>query len=76
MIVCGDFSSCVTLYVCFGTISLPFSASRYFAVTEDSVLADFVLAANELGITVAASASDSPAEVIRFIIDIVSLHFH
>lgn len=47
--------------------------SRYFAVTEDSVLADFVLTANELGIIVAAIASDSPAEVIRFMIDIVSL---
>ena len=46
------------------------------AVTEDSVLAAFVLTANELGIIVAAIASDSPAEVIRFIIDIVSLHFH
>ena len=76
MIVCGDFSSCVALNVCFWTISLPFSASRYFAVTEDSVLADFALTANELGIIVAAIASDSPAEVIRFIIDIVSLHFH
>ena len=75
MIVCGDFSSCVTLYVCCLAISLPFSASRYLTVTVDSVLADFVLAANELGIIVAASASDSPAEVIRFIIDIVSLRF-
>ena len=73
MIVCGDFSSCVTLYVCFLAISLPFSASRYFAVTEDSVLADFVLTANELGIIVAIIANDSPAEVIRFMIDIVSL---
>ena len=34
---------------------------------------DFVLAANELGIIVSAIASDNPAEVIRFIIDIVSL---
>ena len=55
---------------------LPFSVSRYLAVTEDSVLVDFVLAANELGIIVSAIASDNPAEVIRFIIDIVSLHFH
>lgn len=53
LIICGDFSSCVTLYVCFLAISLPFSASRYFAVTEDSVLAAFVLTANELGIIVA-----------------------
>ena len=37
------------------------------------MLADFVLTANELGITVAAITSDNPAEVIRFIIDIVSL---
>ena len=75
MIVCGDFSSCVTLYVDFAAISLPFSASRYFAVTKDSVLADFVLTASELGIIVAAIANDSPAEVIRFIIDIISLRF-
>ena len=37
------------------------------------MLADFVLTANELGIIVAAIANDSPAEVIRFMIDIVSL---
>ena len=73
MIVCGDFSSCVTLYVCYWTISLQFSQSRYFHVTYDTVLEDFALTANELGIIVAAIASDSPAEVIRFMIDIVSL---
>ena len=39
------------------------------------MLADFVLTANELGIIVAIITSDNPAEVIRFIIDIVSLRF-
>ena len=39
------------------------------------MLADFVLTANELGIIVAIIANDSPAEVIRFMIDIVSLRF-
>ena len=37
------------------------------------MLADFVLAANELGIIVAAIVIDSPAKVIRFMIDIVTL---